>query len=397
MMLHIIQKLNRCDWFLFSWVLYYLQGILYPEGGILSISLLSINLIVSICCATKVIQLPGTPLYFKGLNMLLCLFTIYGFIYILVNPSSIYYPLSGKTIHTYNYIKSIYLSLLPIYAFYYFTRTGYLTKRYFLIWGGVFLVSVVLSYFKTQQEMLNELIESGSSMEEITNNSGYLFVSCLPLLVLYKKYPILQFLALAIVLGFIVMGMKRGAIVIGIIAFTYFVLRSIRNYRGGVKIVFILLIIILCFVAVYFFEYEMANSDYMAKRLQDTLDGNSSGRDNLYTHFWDYFIHKANLIHFLFGRGANGTLEVYYNFAHNDWLEIAVGQGLLGIYVYFFYWKCLYKTIKKTTNSNSKTILVLMMIIFFMKTFFSMSYVDMSYVCTSVLGYALATMYKPNC
>lgn len=397
MMLHIIQKLNRCDWFLFSWVLYYLQGILYPEGGMLSISLLSINLIVSICCATKVIQLPGTPLYFKGLNMLLCLFTIYGFIYILVNPSSIYYPLSGKTIHTYNYIKSIYLSLLPIYAFYYFTRTGYLTKRYFLIWGGVFLVSVVLSYFKTQQEMLNELIESGSSMEEITNNSGYLFVSCLPLLVLYKKYPILQFLALAIVLGFIVMGMKRGAIVIGIIAFTYFVLRSIRNYRGGVKIVFILLIIILCFVAVYFFEYEMANSDYMAKRLQDTLDGNSSGRDNLYTHFWDYFIHKANLIHFLFGRGANGTLEVYYNFAHNDWLEIAVGQGLLGIYVYFFYWKCLYKTIKKTTNSNSKTILVLMMIIFFMKTFFSMSYVDMSYVCTSVLGYALATMYKPNC
>ena len=35
-------------------------------------------------------------------------------------------------------------------------------------------------------------------------------------------------------------------------------------------------------------------------------------------------------------------------------------------------------------------------IIYFAKTLFSMSYADMTYVCTSVLGYALATYKNPN-
>ena len=134
----------------------------------------------------------------------------------------------------------------------------------------------------------------------------------------------------------------------------------------------------------------------MMKRIEDTLSGNSSGRDNLYTFFWNYFTENADFTHYLLGRGANGTLEIYYNYAHNDWLEIAVNQGLLGIIIYAFYWFCFYKTWKHAKNIDSKTILVLTALIFFAKTLFSMSYADMSYVSTSVLGYALATVNKTN-
>lgn len=391
-----ISRINRCDMFLVAWVLYYLQGIVYSEGGAISITLLGMNLLISANCALKVLQWKKKPTYFKGFNMLMLLFTIYGFALIVSSPSTLYYPISGKTMPSYNYIKSIYLSLLPIYPFYYYTKTGYLTVERLQIWGLVFLASVTLSYFQNQREVLEKLLESGSKAEEITNNSGYLFLSCLPLLVLYRKKPLIQFAALAFVMAFIVMGMKRGAIIIGLISSIYFMWQAITKSKGKMRFLFIILSVGICVGAVYFFIYQMSTSDYMMHRIESTMEGNSSGRDKLFSHFWKYFTEEASALHYLIGRGANGTLEIYYNYAHNDWLEIAVNHGILGLVVYTFYYLCFYKTWKRATNTDAKTILALMLLIFFAKTLFSMSYADMTYVSTSILGYALATINKPN-
>lgn len=389
-------RFNRCDFFLVAWVLYYLQGIVYSEGGAISITLLGMNLLISANCALKVLQWKKKPTYFKGFNMLMLLFTIYGFALIVSSPSTLYYPISGKTMPSYNYIKSIYLSLLPIYPFYYYTKTGYLTVERLQIWGLVFLASVTLSYFQNQREVLEELLESGYKAEEITNNSGYLFLSCLPLLVLYRKKPLIQFAALAFVMAFIVMGMKRGAIIIGLVATVYFMWQAITKSKGKTRFLFITLSVGICVGAVFFFIHQMSTSDYMMSRIESTMQGNSSGRDKLYSYFWRYFTEEANALHYLIGRGANGTLEIYYNYAHNDWLEIAVNQGLLGLIIYAFYWLGFYKTWKYAINSDAKTILALLLFIFIAKTMFSMSYADMTYVSTSLLGYALATVNKPN-
>lgn len=387
-----IKNFNRCDFFLLIWVLYYLQGIAYPEGGVTSLALLVVNLLISASCTFKVMQWRNKPIYFKGLNILILLFTIYGFILVFMSPSTIYYPLSGMSMKSYSYIKSIYLSLLPIYPFYYYIKKGFLTAERLRIWGVIFLASVTLSYIRMQRDALKALLDA----DEITNNSCYLFLSCLPLLVLYRKKPLIQFACLAFVIAFIVMGMKRGAIAIGLVCAVYFMLQSIRNSKGKTRILFMLLSIGICICAVFFFTHEMTTSDYMMKRIDDTLAGNTSGRDNLYSFFWKYFTEQADFKHYLIGRGANGTLEIYYNYAHNDWLEIAVNQGILGVVVYAFYWLCFYKTWKHATNIDAKTILALTALIFFAKTLFSMSYNDMSYVSTSVLGYALATLKRPN-
>lgn len=391
-----IKNLNRCDFFLLIWVLYYLQGIVYPEGGIVSLAILGVNLLISASCTFKVMRWRNKPIYFKGLNILMLMFTIYGFALVLMNPSTLYYPISCMSMKSYSYIKSIYLSLLPIYPFYYYTKKGYLTAERLRIWGMIFLASVTLSYFRTQRESLEALIERGSKADEITNNSGYLFLSCLPLLVLYRKKPIIQFSFLAFVMAFIVMGMKRGAIAIGLASSVYFMWQAITKSKGKTRFLFIVLSVSICIGSVLFFIHQMSSSDYMIKRIEDTLAGNSSGRDSLYSFFWKYFTEDASFIHYLIGRGANGTLEIYYNYAHNDWLEIAVNQGLLGVIVYAFYWLCFYETWRHATNIAAKTILVITALIFIAKTLFSMSYADMSYVSTSVLGYALATVNKPN-
>ena len=389
-------RLNRCDWFIIVWVLYYLQGVLYSSGGAISTGLLGINLLVSINCAIKIWKMPNNPPYIKGLNLLVLMFSIYGFALIMMSPSTIYYRMSGKSMASYNYIKAIYLSILPIYAFYYFSLKGYLTAERLRWWAVVFCISSVVSYFIYMQQAMEMLLESGSSAEETTNNAGYLFLSLIPIWVVYRKKPLLQYAGLAFCMAFLLMGMKRGAIAIGGVVFIYLIWQIIRNARGKQRVIVILLTATLAIVGVYFVIDMMTSSDYFMQRLEDTKEGNSSGRDSLYSFFWTYFTEKADAIQYLFGRGANGTLEIYYNYAHNDWLEIAVNQGLLGIAVYAVYWKKFYSTWRQSTNTEAKTILALVGIIYFAQTLFSMSYGCMTYVSTSVLGYALATYKKQN-
>lgn len=389
-------KLNRCDWFIIVWVLYYLQGVLYSTGGAISTGLLGVNLLVSIYCAIKIWQMPNNPPYIKGLNILVLMFSIYGFYLILMNPSTIHYGMSGMSMASYNYIKSIYLSILPIYAFYYFSLKGYLTAERLRWWAVVFSISCVVSYYLYMQQAMEKLLERGSSAEETTNNAGYLFLSLIPIWVVYRKKPLLQYAGLAFCVAFILMGMKRGAILIGGVVVLYLIWQIIKNARGKQRVIVILLTAVLAVAGVYFVIDMMTSSDYFMQRLEATKEGNSSGRDSLYSFFWTYFTEKADAIQYLFGRGANGTLEIYYNYAHNDWLEIAVNQGLIGIFVYAIYWKQFYSTWHQSTNIEAKTILTLVGVIYFAKTIFSMSYADMTYVCTSVLGYALATYKKPN-
>lgn len=192
------------------------------------------------------------------------------------------------------------------------------------------------------------------------------------------------------------MGMKRGAIAIGLVSAVYFMWQVISKSSGKTRFVIILLSVAICVGVVYFFIHEMATSDYMQHRLESTMEGNSSDRDKLYSYFWRYFTEEASALHYLIGRGANGTLDIYYNYAHNDWLEIAVNHGILELVVYTFYFLCFYKTWKRATNTDAKTILALMLLIFFAKILFLMSYADMTFVTTAPLGYALATINKPT-
>lgn len=393
-MLLNLSKFNRCDWFILAWVLYYLQGVLYPMGGVIATGLLGINLLVSMVCAIKIWHIPHQPSYFKGLNLLVLMFSIYGFALIISSPSTLYYPISGISIPSYNYIKSIYLSILPIYAFYYFSYKGYLTAEKLRLWAIIFCVSCIVSYYYNMRQGLEFLIRRGSLAKEITNNVGYTFLSLIPIWVLFRKKPLLQYLGLTLCMAYIIMGMKRGAILIGGVIVLYFVWRIIKTSRGRQRVVIFFLTIVLAIVAVYSVIDMLSNSDYFVQRLEATKEGNSSGRDSLYSFFWTYFTERADFVQYLFGRGANGTLEIYYNYAHNDWLEIAVNQGMFGVIIYAVYWICFYKTWRRSTNIEAKTILALVGIIYFAKTIFSMSYSDMTYICTSVFGYALATTNK---
>ena len=73
------KKPNRCDLYLASWSLYYLQGTLYPESSFLSKILFLMNMLVAIYYVIYVNLHYKKKPFLKGLNILLVLFTIYVF------------------------------------------------------------------------------------------------------------------------------------------------------------------------------------------------------------------------------------------------------------------------------------------------------------------------------
>lgn len=380
-----LSSLNRCDYYLILWVIYYLQGILYPSGGIISVLLLAILLSCSFYYMKEVLYNYKTPIFINGLTFLVILFSIYGLLCIIENPGLFYYKSSHASIRSYFYLKQIYLSLLPIYSFYYFSKEGYLTLERFRNWIFIFFLSVVLSYFRNQIETQRSL-----EQEEITNNMGYLFVGLVPSLLLFKKNVLKQYIGLMIVFIFIVLGMKRGAIIIGSLCILFVIKDALIEVSFKMKVIILGMTLVFFVAAALFLYHQMSTSEYLLSRIQQTQEGNLSNRDIIYQNLWRAFINGSDPIHIFFGHGAYGTLKIYGTFAHNDWLEIAINQGLCGVIIFIYFFWTLFKTWHEAISFDAKAALLILGFTLFAKSLISMSYEDLTYVESSLFGFYLA-------
>ena len=117
------QYLNKCNLYILLWVLYSLQGTLYASGSIISQGILAILLLWSIyyCFVVNTKYYSRElPSFIKAVNIFLIMATIYGVVLIL--SGKVLYITEGDIIKTSNfdYLKTIYISLLPIYSFFEF-------------------------------------------------------------------------------------------------------------------------------------------------------------------------------------------------------------------------------------------------------------------------------------
>ena len=375
---------NKMNIYLSLWLVYSFQALFISKGSFLTQLLIVVLFVYSLYSVFVVntqyrLQM---PLFFYGLNVLVLLFTIYGFFYIICGGRS-------------EYLKSIYKSLLPIYSFYILWREYPLSKRVVFFWIVVFFLFFSIQYYHHYQEQLLRAVLLGSSAEEFTNNTGYLFLSLIPLCVFFNKKTLIQYIAIGYCMVFILMAMKRGAIFIGVICLVWLLWDNMKKANVKKKIALICLSLLLVVLGVFFVQKQMYESLYFQKRVENTLDGNSSGRDRIYGKLADYFWYGTSPFQFILGSGAETTVKVAGNFAHNDWLEIAVNQGLLGIFIYMFYWILFAKEcLSKSYCSQEKLALQLLFLIYFMQTLFSMSYNGMPTSATFVLGYCLAQEKK---
>lgn len=371
---------NFCNYYIGAWILYYLQGTLYESGNRLSQGLMLLLMIVSLYYFVYANQHYKLPKAMKVLSALIVLFTIYGAFIILFGNGVAY-------VENYQYLKAIYMSLLPVFPFYVFTRKGQLTDKRLCLWVFMFIPVAIACLYRDQREALERAMELHSDRQEFTLNTGYLFLAIITLLPLFKK-AFLQYALLAVCLAFVLMGMKRGAILIGGICMLYYILSAFNSTSRNKKFWIVLLSVAILVAGYYAVQYMLDTSMYFNARIEQTREGDASGRNELFGTYINTFF-NFGLLSFLFGHGADATLRMI-GYAHNDWLEIAINNGLIGLSLYMYYWLVMYKTFRNTNDAALKKMIGLFVIVYFSRTFFSMSYNDIPIYATAALGYALA-------
>ena len=296
-----------------------------------------------------------------------------------------------KEVQTMLYLKDYLTTLLPIYSCYYYTRKGFLTEDIFSKFAVLFVVVGIVMHYRMQREALEALIAAGSNRTEVTNNSGYVVLAIIPSLMVLNKKPLLQYIGLAVCFLFLLLAMKRGAILCAMIFLMAFMWHKMKNAKGGRKFGFIFLLTIGFYFFIQFVENRLATSDYFSYRVEQTLEGNASGRDDMYSQILSHYFNDTGVIQKLVGYGANGTIKLFTNYAHNDWLEIITNQGLLGVIIFVYYCLCFWRTIRRgRLSSESHFALLVVFLMFLPQTFFSAGITNTIIFTSSMIGFALA-------
>lgn len=363
------------------WGLYYTQGTFLPMGSTYSIGVLLAFLGLSLYFFFRVTFEKGSPKFFQSLGVLLAMFTIYGLFHIVGGGG-------------FDYLKAILLSLLPTYAFYYFSQKGLITEKW-IRWSLLFFVFVTAVQYVAYQNMLYLASRTGEINSVV--NVSYEVLSLFPLLFFFSDKKIVQYGLLLVLLVEVVSTAKRGPILILaillIIFFAYTFKYSKISGKKTNKLFVLMLILAFVFVGYRYIANQYMANDYLQQRIEYTKEGGSSGRDEIFVSCWNLFL-NSNVFEMLLGRGAAATVREIGIAAHNDWLEILVNQGLLGVVLYLIYWARFAKTWHYEHNRQIKTILGSILIMLFMMTLFSMSYNAINLPINVCLGYCLASRQR---
>lgn len=371
------------------WMMYYLQVILMLRG-IIAQAILVVLIILSFFAFLQVNISYRTGSYLKWLNIILLVITVYGLV--LFFSGFALYPdeYNIKTGLEYGYLQRYYISVLPIYAFYLFSLQGKFSDMNMKYIFLTFLVFSVLMYYQNYFVVSQEI-----EREEITNNMGYRFVPLIPMLTFFKMKDIWKYTFLIIIFAFIMMSMKRGAILVGTIALMLYMKHHLKA-RTTKQIIYIVFLSTIAICIIYLFVMNLyETSDYFKSRLNSTMEGDTSTRSWMYPYYFDYFIHRTSALEFFFGCGANAAYLRLGEYAHNDWLEFAINQGIFGVILYTIYWVSFIREWKSYYGPLVyKQTLGDLIIIYFLVSLFSMSLDGMPTATALCLGYCLAQNEK---
>lgn len=391
--------LNNCTFYILLWGIYYLQGTLYPSGSIISQGVLALIMLISLYYCFKVNITYKLPIFMRVLNVFLVVLSVYGMLFML-SPTQVYFENIISTPATkHEYLKTIYMSLLPIYVMYHYGRRGVLTTSYICRFTILWLFIVIVQFIRLQNDAMAAASEMGITEDiEIVNNIAYDFLHLFPLIFLWRAKPFVQYLLTAVIFAFILVGMKRGVIVIGAVCLMWFLYSIWRTSKGRQRYAVAFLTIVLLSLGIGYISDLYSTSPLFQQRIEQTLEGSTSNRDTIYGSLWQYFKDDLSLTHFLLGNGAFFTVTVAGNFAHNDWLELLINQGLLGVAIYIAYFISLVYTLYRLRhNKQLYAIMAMIVFIMFASSLFSMSYSSLGLPIAMGLGYCLsATNQSPH-
>ena len=380
---------NLGNIFLLVWFVYHLQNYILPLGYLSSL-LFIFQIAVSVYCLFYANIHYDTPRTIKAVNVLVIIYFIYGLLRVMQGEQLIIEE-SGDIVLPMDFTRHYINSLLPIYVGFVLAKSGQITQSYIKFWCLAFLLFSTIEYTGVHQT----LIEENTVQEEFTNNIGYQFLAIIPVIFLAYKNSIVRYPLLFIVIIFVISAMKRGAILIAVLSLIYIIYIELKKSSRSKAFLKIALVALVSIGIYKYTQYMLNTSDLFNLRIAQTIEGDSSSRDVLKEDIIHYLQYDSSVFELLFGKGADGTLKVTQNFAHNDWLEIVTNMGLLGIIVFIYFWISFIKDIFGSSNQEIKSVLTLIFIFCLSRTLFSMSITDMPIYTSYTLGICLAK-YQNN-
>lgn len=300
-------------------------------------------------------------------------------LFLLIN---IFWALFSGFAQHFSYLSGLLSGLMPIYPFYYYREKGRITEE-FMKYSLLFLLLVcALSFFG-----FGSHIEEERGIDVFTNNIGYFFIPVLNVLYFIKK-DIIKYIVILVVLLFVLMSAKRGAIlctIFELFVYLYFVYFRGKKISMTKKIAtLITLSIIVTFIVNNFGEetytYQRINRTFNP---EDELDV-ASGRDFIYARYMEaYWSSDAGQL--LFGHGFNATIDIFGLHAHNDWIEILVDYGLMSAVIYLMFFIYAYLRARHIETVPYRYALYSITAALFMQTLFSMGFTSSSMAITAML------------
>lgn len=294
-------------------------------------------------------------------------------------------------IGSFNYqsvMGSIAVCLLSFPLFSYLGREGVLTKNYirFVLFAFIGLSIVCYFHYKTSYLVEHNYDVIGTKL----NFAMFLFI--LPLL-FAEKNTFVSVALFVICLVFNTLGAKRGNIIASIIPTVLFLL-SIRKNKTWISR---LLLFIIIGAAIILLKDVILSNEMLSSGYERILAGDSSGRNTLFSYFWNKWKNSNSIMSLLFGYGFGGTVQDFGLFAHNDWIELLVDNGLLGVLLYLYLFVVLIKQVKLCSCLQIKYLLISITIIWLFKSAYSMGFseAEMS-VMAIAYGYAMGYEYQIN-
>ena len=265
----------------------------------------------------------------------------------------------GDSNATTQFKESTFVLLIPapIIALKYSTKK---IKQLFIVLAAV----SISMYFATIEWMrLND---------ENSYGGGYMILVALPVLLYFfrNKSILTQMMTIIILFVLVLTSMKRGDILATILGLGVFFCIKLKG-SGKFDIRILLLVVATILIGYLTSRYLVATNEVFAWRLQQTLEGDSSNRDIIYSTLWKYFINAPFDVQ-LFGGGFDATLRICGERAHSDVLEILTCEGLVGLLIYLGSLFSLLRHTLRRDDITEKAILAFILVIWLVKMSFSM-------------------------
>lgn len=380
---------DACNIYILLWVFGHVQG-MFLINSFVSLMFYIPFAIMTIYYIYKTIVSYSPKGVMKSLCIFFAVMMIYGFFLLLLD--------NARGQDSKSFLMMLISSLGPIFPFYVFSKQGKLTEKRMIIWFFIFLVVATMDFEVYKRKTLQLLSTRNRQLDEITNNAAYYFVGLLPFVFLFHKKRFVQYLSIAYIFVFAIIGMKRGAILVAAILLLWFIFVSIKKSHSYQKFVIVLFSMVLVVFGTKFINDFYEKSDYFQQRVENTIEGSSSGRDVVYSQLWNHYLNNDNVIQLLFGEGAYHTENITGHLkAHNDWLELLIDCGLFGVVMYFVYWVSFFIDWRECRNDELVYMIMGSCLLFtFCRTFFSMSFSDMPFYTSMIMGYCFSTINENN-